>query len=68
VAIKLQNGWLLQTSDAAALFNEEAPDWLIRWALGPHQPRIRLFAEAHPEIQVVSGHNWLDWFERNVSA
>jgi glyoxylase-like metal-dependent hydrolase (beta-lactamase superfamily II) len=64
VAIKQKDGWLLQTSDAAALFNEEAPAWLIRWGLGPHQPRIRLFAEAHPEVQVVSGHNWLDWFEK----
>jgi glyoxylase-like metal-dependent hydrolase (beta-lactamase superfamily II) len=68
VAVKQTDGWLLQTSDAAALFNEEAPDWLIRLALGPHQPRIRQFAAAHPEVRVVGGHMWLDWFEKNKHA
>jgi glyoxylase-like metal-dependent hydrolase (beta-lactamase superfamily II) len=68
VAIKTGDGWLFQTSDAAALFNDEAPDWLIRLALGPHQPHIRQFAADHPEIRVVDGHMWLDWFERNKIA
>ncbi|KAF0108882.1 MAG: hypothetical protein FD146_768 [Anaerolineaceae bacterium] len=65
VTIKTPDGWLFQTSDAAALFNEEAPEWLVRWALGPHQPRIRQFAAAHPEVRVVAGHAWLDWFEKD---
>jgi glyoxylase-like metal-dependent hydrolase (beta-lactamase superfamily II) len=65
VVIKVPDGWLFQTSDAAALFNEEAPNWLIRLVLGPHQPRIRAFAAEHPEVRVVSGHMWLDWFEKN---
>jgi glyoxylase-like metal-dependent hydrolase (beta-lactamase superfamily II) len=65
LAVKQSDGWLFQTSDAAALFNEDAPDWLIRLALGPHQPRIRQFAAAHPEVRVVSGHMWLDWFTEN---
>jgi len=60
------DGWLFQASDAAALFNEEAPDWLIRLALGPHQPRIRQFVANHPEVRVVTGHMWLDWFEENM--
>jgi glyoxylase-like metal-dependent hydrolase (beta-lactamase superfamily II) len=64
LAIKTPSGWLFQTSDAAALFNEEAPDWVIRWALGPHQPRIRQFAAEHPEVRVVAGHAWLDWFAK----
>jgi glyoxylase-like metal-dependent hydrolase (beta-lactamase superfamily II) len=68
VAIKTNDGWLLQTSDSAALFNDEAPDWLIRLVLGPHQPRIRKFAEAHPEVRVVGGHMWLDWFDKNKNA
>ena len=68
LAVKIAGGWLFQTSDAAAIFNEEAPDWLIRLALGPHQPRIRQFAAAHPEVRVVSGHMWLDWFEKNKHA
>ena len=68
LAIKTPHGWLLQSSDAAALFNEQAPGWLIRLALGPHQPRIQRFAEAHPEVRVVGGHAWLDWFEMNSHA
>lgn len=68
VAMKTAGGWLFQTSDAAALFNEEAPDWLIRLALGPHQPRIRQFAEEHPEVRMVGGHMWLDWFDKNKYA
>jgi glyoxylase-like metal-dependent hydrolase (beta-lactamase superfamily II) len=68
VVVKTSDGWLFQTSDAAALFNEEAPDWLIRLVLGPHQPRIRRFAADHPEVRVVSGHMWLDWFQENRHA
>jgi glyoxylase-like metal-dependent hydrolase (beta-lactamase superfamily II) len=63
VAVKMADGWLFQASDAAALFNTEAPAWLIKWALGPHQPRIRQFADEHPEVSVVTGHMWLDYFE-----
>lgn len=65
VAVKTGTGWLLQASDAAALFNTEAPAWLVRAVLGPHQPHIKQFAEAHPEVMVVTGHMWLDWFEKN---
>ncbi len=65
VAIQSSEGWLFQASDAAALFNTEAPEWLIRLALGPHQPRILQFANEHPEVRVVTGHMWLDWFDRN---
>ena len=68
VVVKQISGWLFQTSDAAALFNEEAPDWLVRWGLGPHQPRIRRFVAEHPEVRVVAGHAWLDWFEENKHA
>jgi glyoxylase-like metal-dependent hydrolase (beta-lactamase superfamily II) len=68
VAIKTNNGWLFQASDAAALFNTEAPDWLIKAALGPNQPRIAHFAAEHPEVRVVTGHEWLDWFEVNKNA
>jgi glyoxylase-like metal-dependent hydrolase (beta-lactamase superfamily II) len=68
VAVKTADGWLFQASDAAALFNEEAPAWLIRLVLGPHQPRIRRFAEQHPDVHVVTGHMWLDWFKKNTNA
>jgi glyoxylase-like metal-dependent hydrolase (beta-lactamase superfamily II) len=65
VAIRTGQGWIFQTSDAAALFNTSAPAWLVRWGLGPHQPRIRRFAEVHPEVQVIAGHAWLEWFKEN---
>jgi glyoxylase-like metal-dependent hydrolase (beta-lactamase superfamily II) len=68
VVIRTSQGWLFQTSDASALFNREAPDWLIRFFMGPHQPRIRDFAEAHPDVRIVCGHMWLNWFEENKVA
>jgi hypothetical protein len=34
--------------------------------LGPHQPRIRQFAAEHPEVRVVTGHMWLDFFEKRA--
>lgn len=68
LAVKTTDGWLFQASDAAALFNTEAPAWLIRAVLGPHHPRIQQFAEDHPEVKVVTGHMWLDWFENNSTA
>ena len=68
VAVRTAAGWLFQASDAAALFNTEAPAWLIRAVLGPNQPRIQQFANTHPEVKVVTGHLWLDWFENNKIA
>jgi glyoxylase-like metal-dependent hydrolase (beta-lactamase superfamily II) len=68
VAVRTAGGWLFQSSDAAALFNEEAPAWLIHLVLGPYQTRIRQFAADHPEVQVVTGHMWLDWFEKNKNG
>jgi glyoxylase-like metal-dependent hydrolase (beta-lactamase superfamily II) len=68
LAVKTGDGWLFQASDAAALFNEEAPAWLIRMVLGPHHLRIQQFAQTHPEVKVVTGHMWLDWFEKNKTA
>lgn len=65
VAVQVGDGWLLDAGDAAALFNQEAPDWLIKFALGPHQARLGAFAADHPEVRVVTGHNWLDWYEEN---
>jgi len=66
VAIKTLDGWLFNASDAAALFNEEAPEWLVKLALGPHQPRIRQFATTHPEVRVVTGHMWLNFFDKEM--
>jgi len=66
VAIRDGGRWLFQASDAAS-FAENAPLWLVRFALGPHQPRLRQFAAAHPEVQLMMGHMELGRFEENKS-
>jgi glyoxylase-like metal-dependent hydrolase (beta-lactamase superfamily II) len=43
VAVKTSEGWLFQASDSAALFNEEAPGWLIptgAWSTPAAHPPI----------------------------
>ena len=37
----------------------------IRLVMGPHQPRIVKFLDRHAEVMPVTGHMWLDWFEKN---
>jgi glyoxylase-like metal-dependent hydrolase (beta-lactamase superfamily II) len=63
VAVRTGAGWLFQTSDAAS-FSEEVPALLMRLVLGSHTPRLRQFAAAHPEVQMITGHMALDFFER----
>ena len=64
VAVKDGDGWLLHVADAAS-FAEDAPEWMVRLVLGPHQPRLRDFDKAHPEVKMTTGHIWLDFFEKN---
>jgi glyoxylase-like metal-dependent hydrolase (beta-lactamase superfamily II) len=63
VAIKDGDEWLLHVGDAAS-FAPDAPDWLVKFALGPHQPRLREFDEAHPEVHLTMGHMDLSFFEK----
>jgi glyoxylase-like metal-dependent hydrolase (beta-lactamase superfamily II) len=62
VAVKYRSGWLLHTGDAA-FFAQDAPAWMVRLALGPHQSRLRAFAAAHPEVRMTTGHMKLDYFK-----
>lgn len=62
IAIKESDGWLLHVADAAS-FAEDAPGWAVRFVLGPHQPRLREFEKAHPEVRITTGHMSLDFFE-----
>jgi glyoxylase-like metal-dependent hydrolase (beta-lactamase superfamily II) len=65
VAIRMNGGWLFHVGDAAPFsLDDYAPDWLIRLVLGPHTPRLRTFAAAHPNVRVTTGHMWLDFFEQ----
>lgn len=61
VAIKDGDGWLLHVGDAAS-FAKDAPGWMVKFVLGPHQPRLRAFAEAHPEVRMTTGHISLEFF------
>jgi glyoxylase-like metal-dependent hydrolase (beta-lactamase superfamily II) len=62
VAIQTEAGWHLHCGDAAGDFRKNLPAWAIRLVLGPHEPRLRAFGQAHPEIQLTSSHMFLDYF------
>ena len=63
VAVKDGDGWLLHAADAAS-FADDAPDWIVKFVLGPHQPRLRAFEVAHPEVRMTMGHMDLDFFDK----
>lgn len=65
VAIKTSNGWFFHAADAGAVYNDQAPAWLIRWALGPHNPLLRAFMKSHPDVLVANSHMFPDFFERH---
>jgi len=66
VAIQRDDGWLFHMGDAAPLgLGYDVPEWLVRAVLGPHVPRLRAFRDAHPEVEITTGHMWLDFFETN---
>jgi glyoxylase-like metal-dependent hydrolase (beta-lactamase superfamily II) len=63
VAVQTDSGWLFHVGDAAPVGLEEyAPEWLVRFVLGPHVHRLREFKAAHPEVCVSTGHMWLEFF------
>jgi len=64
VAIRTEGGWHFHVGDAAPLgLQDYAPDWLVRAVLGPHTPRLRAFQAAHPQIEMTTGHMFLDFFQ-----
>jgi glyoxylase-like metal-dependent hydrolase (beta-lactamase superfamily II) len=63
VAIQTESGWLFHVGDAAPIESlGEVPNWLVNLVLGPHAPRLREFAAAHPEIRMTTGHMALNFF------
>lgn len=67
VAVQGDDGWLLQCADALptnAQF-DLLPGRLSRLALGPHIPRLRQWADEHPNVRLLAGHMWLTYFESN---
>jgi len=66
VAVRDGDGWLFQAADALptnAQF-DLLPDWVFQPVIGPHVPRLKAFADRHPEVRLLAGHMWLDWFEK----
>lgn len=65
VAIRDGTGWLFQCADALptnAQF-DLTPDWINRLVIGPHVPRLRAWAAAHPNVHIIGAHMWLSFFE-----
>jgi glyoxylase-like metal-dependent hydrolase (beta-lactamase superfamily II) len=66
VALKSENGWIFQCGDSVPVnlqFNFLSV-LLYRPTIGPHVPRLKAFAEAHPEVGLLAGHMWLEWFDK----
>jgi glyoxylase-like metal-dependent hydrolase (beta-lactamase superfamily II) len=65
VAIQKEDGWHLHCADAAGDFRKKIPSWSIRLVLGPHEPRLRTFGAAHPEVTLTASHMFLDFFDND---
>ena len=65
IAIRTPQGWHFHVGDAAPIgLAQYAPELLASCVLGPHAPRLRQFRASHPEIEMTTGHMWLDFFDR----
>lgn len=65
LALRLNGDWLFHLADAAAFrLTENIPNWLVRFVLGPHGPRLRQFTDRHPEMLVTTGHMPIEFFNR----
>jgi glyoxylase-like metal-dependent hydrolase (beta-lactamase superfamily II) len=66
VALQTGKGWIFHCGDAVPvnLQFDFAPVLLYRPTIGPHVPRLKAFADAHPEVRLIAGHMRLDWFEK----
>jgi glyoxylase-like metal-dependent hydrolase (beta-lactamase superfamily II) len=63
VAIQTPAGWHFHCGDAGVdIERNQAPDWLIAAALGPHWSRLRAFAQSHAEVKLTASHMFLDFF------
>jgi glyoxylase-like metal-dependent hydrolase (beta-lactamase superfamily II) len=65
VAVNDGDGWLFHVGDAAS-FATDAPDWMVKIVLGPHQSRLRAFEKAHPEVRLTTGHMNPEFFKTRM--
>lgn len=66
VAIQTETGWIFQCGDAVPVNLDLRPGMVLlyRPTIGPQIPRLKAFAEAHPEVRLIAGHMYLDFFEK----
>ncbi len=66
VALRNGPGWIFCCGDSVPvnLQFDFVSVMLYRPTIGPHVPRLKAFSEAHPEIRILAGHMWLDWFKK----
>jgi hypothetical protein len=57
---------LLSNTKQVNLQFDIVPVLLYRPTIGPHVPRLKAFAKAHPEVRMLAGHMLLDWFEKEA--
>ncbi len=65
LAIKTSGGWFFHAADAGAVYDDETPKWLIKLVLGPHDPTLRAFMKAHPEVLVSNSHMYPEFFDQH---
>ena len=65
VAVRDCDSWLFQCADAlpASIQFDLTAGWLNRLVLGPHVPRLQVWASDHPEVRLLAGHMWQSFFE-----
>ena len=69
VAIRTETGWLFHVGDAGVdIERNRAPEWAIALVLGPHWPRLRAFAGAHPEVVLTASHMYSEFFAQDSRA
>ncbi len=66
VALRNGPGWIFHCGDAVPvnLQFDLASVLLYRPTIGKHVAQLRAFAEAHPEVRLIAGHMWLEFFEK----
>jgi glyoxylase-like metal-dependent hydrolase (beta-lactamase superfamily II) len=65
VAVQDGDGWLFLGADALPtnVQFDILPNWIYRLVIGPHVPRLRAWAEAHPDVRILAGHMWESFFD-----
>lgn len=66
VALQTETGWMFQCGDSVPV-NLQFDFWpvlLYRPTIGSHVPRLKAFAKSHPEVRLIGGHMWLEFFKK----